>query len=94
MYRHESGLTQSARVGSDMDVVLASDPGWSLASQPEPEAEAAVVDGDPDDKQGGLLDLGRRELNRLAAEAGVERPEKLANKQAVIDAIQAASVEE
>jgi hypothetical protein len=34
--------------------------------------------------------LTRNDLNAKALEAGVESPEKLANKQAVIDAIQAA----
>lgn len=52
------------------------------------EAVVAGEDG------GALIDRTRDELNELAAEAGVENPEKLKNKQEVVDAIEAAQAGE
>ena len=56
------------------------------AAEPDPEPEAA---GDPEIN----MDMKRSELNAIAESLGVESPEKLSNKKAVIDAIHEAQGE-
>jgi hypothetical protein len=53
-------------------------------------------DADDDDNETQVIDanLPRPTLNDLAADAGVEEPEKLPNRQAVVDAIEAANEDE
>lgn len=41
--------------------------------------------------EGDLDEMSRRDLNAKAISVGIERPDKLPNKQAVIDAIQGTS---
>lgn len=53
------------------------------------EGEAAATDQADPDPTDELADLSRADLNKLAAERGVEAPEKLSNKAAVIEAIEA-----
>lgn len=55
--------------------------GSSTADVPEPEPAAADVP---------LADLKRPELDKLAADLGIEDPAKLPNKGAVVEAIEAA----
>src|SRR5437868_817089 len=50
---------------------------WEPATKPSPTEE--------------LLKLKREQLNQIASEAGIEHPEQLENKQAVVDALAAAN---
>lgn len=57
--------------------------------------EQALIEGghiEPTDQR-ALSSYGRKELNAMAAQAGVADPEKLPNKEAVIQAIEAATPE-
>lgn len=56
----------------------------SIVTEP---VEEAVPSLDEDEEIGASLEMKRSELNALAVSLGVESPEKLPNKQAVVDAI-------
>ncbi len=62
-----------------------------IEAAPEDDATPEPEDGEDDDApEAANMDMKRSELNALAEEAGVDSPGDLPNKQAVIDAINAA----
>lgn len=63
---------------------VAPKPAPAPAPEPEPEPEASEEPS---------MEMTRAELNEAALAAGIEDPDKLPNKQAVLDAINAAALE-
>jgi len=101
-YRHkETGETQSAYVGSELDKVLAKDGDYEVVGTRTPAPEETAPAGEPaptpqsgkTKSDGGrttpedLEGKSRDELNDLATEKGVENPEGFANKDEVKTAI-------
>lgn len=72
-----------------LDAEVAEEP-EDAGAEPEAEVEEPTVADQPEVS----TDLSRDDLNARAAEAGVENPEALPNKAAVVDAINAASKED
>lgn len=75
-------------------VVHGAQPGESFrAALTVGQRDALIAGGhiDADSDGTDLASMSREKLNVLAVSAGVEAPEKLSNKQAVIDAINAAT---
>jgi hypothetical protein len=100
---HETSDRFQLRVGDDVDVSAARAAqlaeefpgcfeidGKVAGKRPDPDA-AGEPDGD--DLRSQLLKHKRPELNAAAQELGVEAPEALPNKPAVVDAIIAAKAE-
>lgn len=92
-YKHrDSGITQGAYEGSPLDLTLAADEDWEPAGRgakrgkEEPTDPAPKTDKDVDE-QTDLSTLNRAQLDQAAAQRGVEDPEKLPSKKAVLEAI-------
>lgn len=84
-------MTTSYRVTASSRV-LGHGPGEVFAAEIVPAQEARLLASGAlvREDDGGALDaLDRPEIDALAVGAGVDEPHKLANKQAVIDAIDA-----
>ena len=90
----DASATAEAEPAS-VDEALGAEP----VAEPEPEAvaEAEPEAADPEPEAAGdpeiNMDMKRSELNAIAESLGVESPEKLSNKKAVIDAIHEAQGE-
>lgn len=100
-YRHQNGVdTLGAEVGSELDKVLAKDSDYELAGKGSPAAPEAPAEEETEtteeDGEGQsaeeveLKSLSRDELNKLAADRGIENPGDLPNKGEVIAAIEKA----
>ncbi|MCK9250354.1 MAG: hypothetical protein M0P31_15445 [Solirubrobacteraceae bacterium] len=92
VFVNEQGRELGAAPGSALEETLQRKPGWRQVGADEPVADTddpASAQSDED-----LVVLKRDELDLLALEAGVEDPEALPNKGAVIDAIRAARADE
>ncbi|HSC20597.1 MAG TPA: hypothetical protein VLC07_02615 [Solirubrobacterales bacterium] len=97
----ETGETQSAYVGSELDKILAKDADYEVVGERTPAPEEGTPPGEaPPTSQSGktksdggrttpgdLKRLSRDELNELATEKGVENPQGFANKDELKTAI-------
>jgi hypothetical protein len=87
-------LEPGAIPGSEPNVVAQMSPAGTSATAVNGEEDPALQQGQPDTSDQptgttGLTSLTRAQLNARAAELGIADADKLANRQAVIDAITA-----
>jgi hypothetical protein len=98
---------RNTKTGNTIDVVpgtalakaVEGSPDWecieaATATEAQGDADPGTTKTDDPDDRVDLTKLGRDALDARAAEVGVEDPDKLPNKQAVIDAIEAATATE
>lgn len=92
---HEDGTVLGAPAGSELEEALENKTAWTRVGgnqSPATDDDAAPdAEGEPDADAGSeLASLSRGELNELAESVGVANPAQLANKAAVIAAIESA----
>ena len=81
----EPANVEEALAAAGVEPEVAPEPAEEVKAEAEPE----VAPEPAEEAEEASMELSRKELNELAATLGIEEADKLPNKQAVIDAIQA-----